>query len=109
MPTLPLHNPEALDNAWHQVRAPGGYECWRFEVHEASVDRQMIAELWYGDVLNSTYINQFFRFMNRPTRAHPTLPQQFICTRVLVIEHGTIQSKREELCPADRFAAQIDR
>ena len=32
MPTIPLYDPTAAANAWHNVRAPGGWELWLFQV-----------------------------------------------------------------------------
>src|SRR5687767_6539330 len=67
MPTISLYTPPAHPDAWHQIRAPGGYEWWHFDAEDARHDRRLVAALFDGDAMDPRYVREYARYRRNPT------------------------------------------
>jgi len=78
MPKISLYRTDVADpDASHDVRAPGGYEWWYFDAEDTANDRQIVAIFLNGFIFHPGYLRAYRRYMNRPTRFAPPLPQDY--------------------------------
>jgi hypothetical protein len=61
------------------VKAPGGYETWRFEADDAAGEYRLVAELVEGCCWHGGYHAAYRAFRQRPTRLPPPVPSQSSC------------------------------
>jgi hypothetical protein len=82
MPTLPLYQPDppSPDDP-HDVIAPGGYECWRFDAEDPASKLRVVASLWDGDPRAG---RRYALYRLLPTRVRPPLARdsRFACLSV---------------------------
>src|SRR5690349_6074304 len=86
MPTLPLYNPAAVPDAWHEVIAPGGYEWWHFEAEDSAGELEVVADFYDGEPDSALYRRAYARFRRQPTRVTPPVPRDYPCVRFRVWE-----------------------
>ena len=109
MPTLPLYTPNAIADASHAVRAPGGYEWWYFDAEDAATDTQIVAIYLHGFVFHPGYLRAHARYVRRPTQTPPPLPDDFACMYLCVYRGGRILTQSMTQLPQQDYAAAIDR
>jgi carotenoid 1,2-hydratase len=109
MSSLPLFDPTAHPDGWHNVRAPGGYEWWYFDAEDRATDTQIVVIFMQGFIFHPGYLRAFDRYIKRPTKHLPPTAADFPCVYACVYRAGKIwkqfftQYKRED------FAAARDR
>jgi hypothetical protein len=101
--TLPLFDPLALADAAHRVRAPGGYELWRFIVRDSTGDTWVIATFQLGFACRA-YIRRYFAFRRRPTRRAPPLPSEYPAVTIWICANGRVTASTARFDPTDFFA-----
>jgi hypothetical protein len=84
---LPLFDSPVAPNASHRVRAPGGYEIWRFAAHDPASQTWFNASFHEG-FPSHDYIRRYLRYRRRPTRVAPPLPQESAVLCVSVYARG---------------------
>jgi hypothetical protein len=84
VPTIPLYNPSAAPDGWHDVRVPGGFEAWLFDGAEKESDRKVFAGLFDGCPLHPRYQRLTARYLRNPTRHSPPLPRDFPCASLWI-------------------------
>ncbi len=77
MPTLPLLKIPSDPDAWHQVRAPGGYEGWFFKADDKTAKVQITGFIGQGCRFEGAYRKQYNRYRKHPTKTPPPLPSDF--------------------------------
>ena len=87
---LPLYDPTAAADGWHDVRAPGGYEWWYFDAEDSATDTQVVVILLQGYIFHSGYLRHYDRWKKRPHRVQPPLPDDAICAYCSVYRGGKI-------------------
>lgn len=108
MPTLPLYTPNPVADAWHEVRAPGGYEWWYFDAEDAANDRQIVAIFFQGFVFHPEYLRRHFAYLRNPTKHEPALPAEYPCVYLVLYERGRIRAQfMHQYSPKD-FSALHD-
>ena len=105
---LPLFSPNAVADASHAVRAPGGYEWWYFDAEDAATDTQLVAIFLHGFVFHPGYLRTYARFVRRPTTTAPPLPDDFSCVYFVVYRGGKILTQVMRQVPAQDYAASRD-
>jgi len=88
MPLVPLFDETAAPQSSHQVRAPGGYESWRIAAFDPKQDLLLYAAIHEGSPLDAAYVRAFCRYLARPTRRPPPLPQEYRCEELAVYHRG---------------------
>jgi hypothetical protein len=88
VPTIPLYHSPTSPDAWHRVRAPGGYEWWHFDAEELEHDRRLIATFYDGYIFDPIYRRRYAQYLRHPTRHSPPLPSEFPCLRFTLFENG---------------------
>lgn len=76
MSTLPLYlRSDAVPhaNGWRDVRIPGGYEYWRFDVRDAADEIRLLVLLSLGYFGTAGYQRRHHRYIRRPTRHAPPI------------------------------------
>ena len=109
MPTLPLYTPNAVADASHAVRAPGGYEWWYFDAEDPATDTQLVAIYLHGFVFHPGYLRAYARYVRRPTRTPPPLPDDFACMYFVVYRGGKILAQLMTHLPRRAYASATDR
>ncbi len=109
MATISLFQPNAILDAGHQVRAPGGYEWWYFDAEDRASDTQIVAIYLHGFVFHPRYLREYFAYLRRPTRTRPPVPDDFACAYFCVYRAGRILHQFMAQYPAEQFAARMDR
>ena len=85
MPILPLYVPPATTpNAWHQVTAPGGYECWHFDAEDVASNVRIVVDFTEGGGAHSAYRRRYARYRLLPTCFAPPAPGDYPCVRFAV-------------------------
>src|SRR5687767_726009 len=84
MPTVPLYDTPANPDAWHRVRAPGGYEWWHLDAVSPSGRETVTIDFFDGDPFNAAYQAAYARYRRRPTRVVPPVPRDYPGVRVRV-------------------------
>lgn len=114
MPTLPLFDPTAHPDGWHNVLAPGGYEWWHFEAEDESTDTQIVVTFMAGAIFHPGYLRAYDRYMKRPTKRPPPIAADYPCVFACVYRNGKIwkqfftQHRREDFSAArDRVEVRI--
>jgi carotenoid 1,2-hydratase len=92
MPTLPLMQTPPNPDAWHQVKAPGGYEGWYFDAEDFTNDIRLIGFLGEGCQFKGPYERQFNHYQKHPTRYHPPLPPDFPGFEFFILRAGKLWS-----------------
>src|SRR5687768_256987 len=105
MKAIPLFDTTAPAHAWHDVRAPGGYEQWRFDVHDAAPDRHIICRFVTGDPLDANYVRAVERYRRRPIATPPPIPQNYPTVEFLLIEKGQVRHHMLERADPGGFSA----
>ena len=77
MPTVPMFDPSAAPGAWHNVIAPGGYECWAFDAEDAATDTQLSVLFMSGAQQYTPYLQHVSRYRQKPTRTPLPLPADY--------------------------------
>jgi carotenoid 1,2-hydratase len=77
-------------DAWHDVRAPGGYEWWYFDAEDTRQDVQIVGILLDGFVFHPGYLRRHFRYLRRPTRFAPAQARDFPCAYFVIYEKGKL-------------------
>jgi hypothetical protein len=81
VPTLPLFDPApAKPFRPHAIRAPGGYETWRFAAHDPANQIWITANFDRGFACRE-YIRRYLRYRRWPTRFPPPLPKDYLGIR----------------------------
>lgn len=93
MPDVPLFTKPAHPDAWHDVRAPGGYEWWYFDAEDAGQDLQVVGILLDGFPFHPEYLRRHAAYMGRPTRVPPPQPREYPCAYLAVYEKGRIAAQ----------------
>jgi hypothetical protein len=84
VPTLPLFDPcSGSGSILHAIKAPGGYETWRFAAHDLQNQIWITASFHRGFVCHN-YIRRYLRYRRWPTRFAPPLPQDYLGVRVWI-------------------------
>lgn len=109
MPTLPLFAPNPIADASHAVRAPGGYEWWYFDAEDRATDTQIVAIYLHGFIFHPGYLRAYKKFIRRPTKTPPPLPDDFACMYFVVYRGGKILTQSMTHYPASQYAAARDR
>jgi carotenoid 1,2-hydratase len=108
MPELPLFTASALPDAGHAVRAPGGYEWWYFDAEDGSTDTQIVAIYLHGFIFHPGYLRAYAKYVRRPTKTLPPLPDDFACMYLVVYRGGRILTQIMTQVPASAYAAATD-
>lgn len=90
---IPLLEPAAHPDAWHDVRAPGGYEWWYFDAEDATADVQLVAILLDGFVFHPGYLRRHFRYLRAPTRHTPATAGDYPCAYFVLYERGRVAAQ----------------
>ncbi|HMB95685.1 MAG TPA: hypothetical protein VKK61_06565 [Tepidisphaeraceae bacterium] len=93
MPTIQLYSSPANPNAWHRVRAPGGYEWWRFDAYDAQHDRHLAIIFYEGFVFDPVFQQRYAQYCRHPTRYPPPLPSEFPCVHFAMHERGELRAQ----------------
>jgi carotenoid 1,2-hydratase len=109
MPTLPLHGKPSHPDAWHEVRAPGGYEWWYFDADDPEHDRHFVAILFQGLVFHPQYLRRYFRYRRSPTRVAPPVPAEYPAAYFVMYEAGRIRRQFMTQFSSGDFSARSDR
>ncbi|MDB5325767.1 MAG: hypothetical protein JWM57_1336 [Phycisphaerales bacterium] len=109
MPTLPLFTPNAIADASHAVRAPGGYEWWYFDAEDPATDTQIVAIYLHGFIFHPGYLRAYKKFIRRPTKTLPPLPDNYACMYFVVYRGGKILTQSMTHYRASQYAAASDR
>jgi hypothetical protein len=105
MHTIPLYTLPADENAWHRVRAPGGYEWWHFDAEDPQHDRRLIATFYDGYIFDAEYQRRYSRYLRRPTRNVPPLPGEFPCVHFALYEADRVRANFTTKFPSSEFSA----
>src|SRR5688572_30166439 len=89
--TIPLYTRPAHPDAWHHVRAPGGYEWWYVDADDARHDRRLVAALFQGFPFHPRYLREYVRYRRFPTGVRPPLPQQYPFVYVALHDGGAVR------------------
>jgi hypothetical protein len=92
MPLVPLYD-ESSSTQSHNVRAPGGYETWRFCTYDAKQDLFLRISLWNGYLLDSDYVKAYRRYCKTPTRVAPPLPGDYSCQEIIQCYRGGLHGE----------------
>lgn len=109
MPTIPLLNPNANPDAWHQVASPGGYEWWYFDAEQTDGDLRIVAIFHHGYAFHPAYLREYASYRRRPTRNTPPLPAQYPCVYFALYRGSEIVAQFLAQFSAEDFNASIDR
>jgi hypothetical protein len=88
VPIIPLFNSPPNPDAWHRVRAPGGYEWWHFDAEDSQSDRQLIVNFYDGYIFDPVYQRRYAQYLRHPTQNAPPLPSEFPCVQFALYENG---------------------
>lgn len=108
MKSLPLYSANAVADASHDVRAPGGYEWWYFDAEDAATDTQIVAIYLNGFIFHPGYLRNYFRFLRRPTKRLPPLPTDYACMYLCVYRGGKILTQSMTQLRPDQYSAARD-
>lgn len=108
MTPLELLTPAETPDAWHDVRAPGGYEWWYFDAEELAGNRQLVAIFLDGFVFHPGYLRKYFKYERNPTKHLPPVPHDFVCAYFVVYRDGRIEHQFMTHYPAREFEASRD-
>lgn len=96
-------------DAWHEVRAPGGYEWWYFDAEDPQTDTQIVAIFLEGFIFHPGYLRHHARFERRPTKRAPALPGDYPCAYLVVYRNGRILHQFMTQYRPDQFSASRER
>ena len=109
MPTLPLYTPNPVADASHRVIAPGGYEWWHFDAESDGGDLYFTARLGGGFGSDPTYLTRYRKYLARPTRYPPPVPDNYPSALVAVFDRKQLLEGFEVRPPPQEYAASDDR
>ncbi len=109
MPTLPLFDPTAHPDGWHNVRSPGGYEWWYFDAEDRATNTQIVAILMQGFIFHPGYLRAYDRYMKRPTKRPPPTAGDYPCVYACVYKDGKIWKQFFTQFRSEDFSAARDR
>jgi len=90
MPILPLFKTPATPDAWHQVRAPGGYEGWYFAAEDSSAAIRISGLIGAGCRFNRSYRREYYQYRKHPTANSPPKPSDHPCVDFMVFQRGQL-------------------
>jgi carotenoid 1,2-hydratase len=97
-----------MADASHAVRAPGGYEWWYFDAEDEATDTQIVAIFLHGFIFHPGYLRDYARYVRRPTKRLPPLPDDYACMYLCVYRGGKILTQSMTQFRADQYAAARD-
>lgn len=109
MPTIELFDRNPIADAWHRVRAPGGYEWWYFDAEDAESDTQIVAIFLEGFVFHPGYLRDYFAYIGKPTRRTPPVAGDYPCAYFVIYQQGRIAHQFMTQFRPDQFRASADR
>jgi hypothetical protein len=109
MKAVPLFDTTAPLNAWHNVRAPGGYEQWRFDADDLAGNTQLMAIFSHGDPFDPRYRSAVQHYRRRPTVTPPPQPADYCAVELMVIQNGRLLHKHIQRLEAGSFTASRER
>ena len=107
-PMLQLFDTPQQPDAFHNVRAPGGYEWWYFDAEDAKTDTQIVCILLHGFVFHPGYLRAYAKFVKRPTKVRPPVASDFPCAYFVVYRAGKILHQFMTQYPASDFSASTE-
>lgn len=108
-PALQLSSEAGSPDAWHEVRAPGGYEWWYFDAEDLSTGLRIVAIFLDGFVFHPEYLRRYFSYRRWPTRRVPPVASEYPCAYFAVYRGEKIVSQFMSQYPAGALRALIDR
>lgn len=107
MPTLPLFDSSlAAVDAPHRVKAPGGYEVWRFAAHDPASQTWITASFQFG-FPSPQYLRRYLRYRVAPTRFAPPLPEEYPVISIAIYSHNRFYTSTVRFKPAEFIAAEL--
>jgi len=100
---VPLYDVQAAADAWHHVRAPGGYEWWHLAAGDVRGDWVVSAHFFAGFPLDVNYAARYSAYRRRPTRRRPPMPDEFSRCCVKASRAGKVVFNA---CPAGALVAE---
>jgi len=100
LPTIPLYDSPLSPDAWHRVRAPGGYEWWHFDAEDSQHDRRLVAVFYDGYIFDPEYQRRYLRYRRQPTLYAPPLPSEFPCVHFGIYEEKVRAHFRKQFAPS---------
>jgi carotenoid 1,2-hydratase len=113
MPTLPLLQTPSNPDAWHQVRAPGGYEGWYFDAHDFSTGLRLTGSIGAGCRFEGLYKSSYQRYQKHPTKNPPPIPEDFPILEFAILKQDQLaaaarsQDASPLIASTDRLAIQL--
>jgi hypothetical protein len=107
MPVLPLYlewEEGVGEDSWREVRIPGGFECWRFEM-DAGQGVRVEVVFSLGFYASADYRRQVRRWRRRPTRHRPAVSMDEPSVGVILRREVGVVEVVERL-GAEAFAAE---
>ena len=104
-----LYHTALHPDAWHEVRAPGGYEWWYFDAEDPQTDTQIVAIFLEGFIFHPGYLRRHDRFRRRPTRHAPVRPGDYPCAYFVVYRNGRILHQFMTQYRPEQFKASRER
>lgn len=106
---IPWYSQPTVPDAWHHVRAPGGYEWWYFDAEDPATDTQIVAILFDGFVFHPGYLRQYDRYRRNPTKIAPPVPSDYPCAYFIVYRAGKIWAQFMTQHPPQEFDASSEK
>jgi carotenoid 1,2-hydratase len=109
MASVPLYSPSpATAHGYREVTAPGGYEWWWFDVHDARQRIRIVAAVYQGLPFHPAYLRRYALYRRLPTLLHPPQPRQFPAVHMAVYEDDVLSGEFTSVLPPEQFAAAAD-
>ena len=93
MPLLPLYDSSAAGDAWHQVRAPGGYEWWHVDLEDARQNLRIAGDLFEGHIFHPRYLRRSARYELWPLSCAPPTPGEFVGAAMAIYRGNQVLGK----------------
>jgi hypothetical protein len=106
---IPWYDNPSDPNAWHHVRAPGGYEWWQFDADDASGDLTAQITFYDGFAFDPEYLRRYRRYRRWPTKHAPPVAREFPCVTLLVRRDGSLWVRSVERFPPGTFVGSPQR
>lgn len=92
MPTLPLLQTPPTSDAWHQVKAPGGYEGWYFDLEDPTNKIRLLGHIGEGCHFKTTCKRQYYEYQKCPTKNPPPIPQNFPSIEFTILQANQLKA-----------------
>ena len=109
MPLVPWYDNPSDPNAWHHVRAPGGYEWWHFDAEDASGDLVAAVTFYDGHAFDPEYLRRYRRYRRRPTKHAPPVARDFPSVSVAAHRGGGLWARSVERFAPGAFVGSSER